>query len=180
MFRVGTSERASASRGTNPPGFCLTTTRARVFTGAETATAADVGIASSCPCLRLSGGTWWPGGGGRSCRMVVRPGGREWGMGPGLLSKKGRWAAWAERSTFHFHRSSTGTHRRGGWDDADCGTRALPLLIIFSCKLFTRPGTGLMVSLITCGQRRRGRVHDGRALTRGSPPSSCRPRSPRR
>ena len=61
VFRVGTSERASASRGTNPPGFCLTTTRARVITGAETATAADVGIASSCPCLRLSGGTWWPG-----------------------------------------------------------------------------------------------------------------------
>ena len=62
MFRVGTSERASASRGTNPPGFCLTNTRARVITGVETATAADVGIASSCPCLRLSGGTWWSGG----------------------------------------------------------------------------------------------------------------------
>ena len=27
VFRVGTSERASASRGTNPLGFCLTTTR---------------------------------------------------------------------------------------------------------------------------------------------------------
>jgi len=62
VFRVGTSERASASRGTHPPGFCLTNTRARVITGAETATAADVGIASSCPCLRLSGGTWWSGG----------------------------------------------------------------------------------------------------------------------
>ena len=61
VFRVGTSERASASRGTHPPGFCLTN-RARVITGAETAKAADVGIASSCPCLRLSGGTWWSGG----------------------------------------------------------------------------------------------------------------------
>ena len=27
VFRVGTSERASASRGTHPPGFCLTNTR---------------------------------------------------------------------------------------------------------------------------------------------------------
>jgi len=72
VFRVGTSERASASRGTHPPGFCLTNTRARVITGAETATAADVGIASSCPCLRLSGGTWWSGG---SQVVVVGPAG---------------------------------------------------------------------------------------------------------
>ena len=43
----------------------------------------------------------------------VMPGGREWGMGPGLLGKKGRSAAWAGGSTFHFHRSSR--HTQAGW-----------------------------------------------------------------
>ena len=171
MFRVGRRRRSAGCRSWDGPTSLLSHQQ-RVITGAETAGTADGGIARCLRlrglarrCLGLPGGAWvgrdlrdarWQGMGGWVPACWVRRVGR---LRPVLpLSPDSRGGVGG----------MTQTVRRGSL-----------LLLIMLCKLFTRPATGLMVSLIACGQRRRGRDRAGLALTRGLPPSSCRPQSPR-
>lgn len=170
MFRVGRRRRSAGCRSWDGPTSLLSHQQ-RVITGAETAGTADGGIAR---CLRLRAGQTVP----RTPR---------WCLGRDLRDARwqgmGGWvpACWVRRvgrlrPVLPLSPDSRG--RRGGWDDADWETRAM-LLLIMLCKLFTRPATGLMVSLIACGQRRRGRARADPAQSRAPPPSSCRPLSPR-
>ena len=172
MFRVGRRRRSAGCRSWDGPTSLLSHQQ-RVITGAETAGTADGGIAR---CLRLRGlarrNLGLPGGAwvGRDLRDA-----RWQGMGGWVPAC---WVRRVGRLRPVLPLSPDSRGRRGGWDDADWETRAM-LLLIMLCKLFTRPATGLMVSLIACGQRRRGRDPDDQAPTRGLPPSSCRPPFPR-
>ena len=69
-------------------------------------------------------------------------------------------------------------HREPGHETSHVPYLDSVVLITRLCKLFTRPETRLMVSLIAYGQRRPGRGLVCQAQSPGHPPSSCRPPSP--
>jgi len=172
VFRVG-SRRSAACRSWDGPTSFLSHHQ-RVITGAETAAAAADGGIARC-CLRLSG-SGWPETVPRSPR---------WCLGRDLRDARwqgmGGWvpACWVRRVGRLRPVLPLSPDSRGVGGMTQTVRHGSVLLLIMLCKLFTRPATGLMVSLIACGQRRRGRDRGGLALTRGRPPSSCRPPSPR-
>jgi len=169
VFRVGRRRRSAACRSWDGPTSFLSHQQ-RVITGAETAGTADGGIAC---CLRLRAGQTVP----RTPR---------WCLGRDLRDARwqgmGGWvpACWVRRVGRLRPVLPLSPDSRGGVGGmTQTVRRGSLLLLIMLCKLFTRPATGLMVSLIACGQRRRGRDPDDQAPTRGLPPSSCRPPFPR-
>ena len=87
MFRVG--RRSAACRSWDGPTSFLSHQQARVITGAETAAAADGGIARCCLRLLSGGGLlarrYLGLPGGAWVGTFVMPGGREWGDGSRLV-----------------------------------------------------------------------------------------------